>query len=69
MLNVIKCCDKMINDQCSDLAHWRDYSYCRASEEISQKCLAHMHCRKYLKTRANGEIFVTPHPPDCHQVA
>ena len=45
---------------CAGLAHWRDNSNCRASEQKWQKRLGHcfsLNCRKYLKTMAHWKGF------------
>ena len=52
-------------------AHGRDCSYCRASEQQSQKCLAFIFsltCRKYLKNEGHTRGFFNPHPPGCSGV-
>ena len=56
--------------RCAGLAHGRDYSDCRASEEMSQKCLAHapMNYRKNLGKKANGEGFSTLTPQTAQLV-
>ena len=51
---------------CAGLAHGRDYSYCRASEQKRQNRLGHcfsLNCRNYLKTMGYSEGFstLTPH--------
>ena len=50
---------------CAGLAPGRDYSFCRASEQKSQKVLGpwfSSNCRKCLKTRANSVGFSTLTP-------
>ena len=44
------------------LADGRNCSDCRASEEMSQKCLAGLLAHEYLKTMAKGEGFSTLTP-------
>ena len=43
---------------CAGLAHGRDYSDCRASEEISKKCLAH-ELSKILENKSQLPGFFT----------
>ena len=49
---------------CAGLAHGRDKSDCRASEEMSQKCLAD-ELSKILENKGQQWGFFNPHPPDC----
>ena len=49
----------------ADLARGRDYSDCRASYEMSQKCLAH-ELSRILENKGRRKGFINPHSPDCH---
>ena len=56
---------------CAGLAHRRDYSDCRTSEQKSQKVLGYcfsLNYRKYLKNSGPQWGFFKPHPPDWLRV-